>query len=175
MLHKFSAWTHLSNFDQSERKNWTQSVTNAWPWWEKSKATGMSSMPVKTGWILASEVSLKSKLSLCSTCKTQHISHEFKKNRLEPAIIWKLVTCQRITSKRYSTSMVRHLSPRYGQVILVSGYPVLTAVNWSQHWCAIYVCNISLPVLPNWLESVRIKHRFPCGADGRAVSVRSRD
>ena len=64
--------------------------------------------------------------------------------------------------------MDRHLSPRYGQVILVSGYPVLTAVNWSQHWCAIYVCNISLPVLPNWLESVRIKHWFSCGADGRA-------
>ena len=62
-----------------------------------------------------------------------------KKIKLEPAIIWKLVTCQRITSKRYSTSMGRHLSPRYGQVILVSGYPVLTAVNWSQHWRAICV------------------------------------
>ena len=35
--------------------------------------------------------------------------------------------------------MGRHLSPRYGQVILVSGYPVLTAVNWSQHWCPICV------------------------------------
>ena len=31
--------------------------------------------------------------------------------------------------------MGRHLSPKYGQVILVSGYPVLTAVSWSQHWC----------------------------------------
>ena len=35
--------------------------------------------------------------------------------------------------------MSRHLSPRYGQVILVSGYPVLTAVNWSQHWRLICV------------------------------------
>ena len=35
--------------------------------------------------------------------------------------------------------MGRHLSPRYGQVILVSGYPVLTAVNWSQHWCTMCV------------------------------------
>ena len=26
-----------------------------------------------------------------------------------------------------------HLSPRYGQVILVSGYPVLTAVNRPSH------------------------------------------
>ena len=31
--------------------------------------------------------------------------------------------------KKYSSLMGRHLSPRYGQVILVSGYPVLTAVN----------------------------------------------
>ena len=63
----------------------------------------------------------------------------FKKINLEPAIIWKPVPCQRITSKKYLTSMGRHLSPRYGQVILVSGYPVLTAVNWSQHWCPICV------------------------------------
>ena len=34
--------------------------------------------------------------------------------------------------------MGRHLSPRYGQVILVSGCPVLTAVNWSKHWCVHY-------------------------------------
>ena len=97
----------------------------------------MFSLPVKTGWILASEVSLK----------VRHIQNTtyfiwIKKNKLEPAIIWKLVTCQRITSKRYSTSVGRHLSLRYGKVILVSGYPVLTAVNWSQHWCAIYVCNL---------------------------------
>ena len=31
--------------------------------------------------------------------------------------------------KKYSASMGRHLSPRHGQVILVSGCPVLTAVN----------------------------------------------
>ena len=49
-------------------------------------------------------------------------------------IIWKLVICQRIASK--NTSMGRHRSPRYGQVMLVSRYPVFTAVNWSQHWCA---------------------------------------
>ena len=53
-----------------------------------------------------------------------------KKYKIEPAIILKLVTCQRRTSN--SSLMGRHLSPRYGQVILVSGYPVLTAVNWSQ-------------------------------------------
>ena len=71
-----------------------------------------------------------------------HIKHNIfhmkeNKIKLEPAIIWKLVTCQRIISKRYSTTMGQRLSPRYDQVTLVSGYPVLTAVNWSQHWCAI--------------------------------------
>ena len=49
------------------------------------------------------------------------LSHKFLKNKLEPAIIWKPVTCQRITSKKYSTSMGRHLSPWYGQVIWSAG------------------------------------------------------
>ena len=153
-------------------------MTDAWPWWEKSKATGMSSLPVKTGWILASEVSLKLKFSLCGTYKTQHLSHELKKIELEPAIIWKLVTCQRITSKRYSTSMGRHLNPRYGQVTLVSGYPVLTAVNWSQHWCTICV-QYQSSCATKLARKCEIKHWFSCGADGRsggrAVGVRSRD
>ena len=89
------------------------------------------------------------------------------KNKLEPAIIWKLVTCQRITSKRYSTSMGQHLSPRYGQVILVSGYPVLTAVNWSQHWCAICV-QYQSSCAPRLARKCEIEHWFSCGADGRA-------
>ena len=142
-------------------------MTNAWPCWEKSKATGMCSLPVKTGWILASEVSLKSKFN-CAAHKTQHISYEFKKNKVEPAIIWKLVTCQRITSKRYSTSMGQHLSPRYGQVILVSRYPVLTAVNWSQHWCAI-CAQYQSSCAPTLARKCDIEHCFCCGADGRAV------
>ena len=52
--------------------------------------------------------------------------------------------------------MGQHLSPRYSQVILVSGYPVLTAVNWSQHWCPMDVCIISFSVLSNKLESMRL-------------------
>ena len=91
----------------------------------------------------------------------------WKKIKLEPAIIWKLVTYQRITSKRYSTSMGRHLSPRYGQVILVSGYPVLTAVNWSQHWCAICV-QYQSSCAPKLARKCEIEHWLPCGADGRA-------
>ena len=35
------------------------------------------------------------------------------------------------------TSMSWHMSPRYGHGILVSGYPVLTAVNWPYYECPI--------------------------------------
>ena len=45
--------------------------------------------------------------------------------KLEPAIILKT---SNLSADKYLTSMGRHLSPRYGQVILVRGYPVLTAV-----------------------------------------------
>ena len=63
--------------------------------------------------------------------------------------------------------MGRHLSLRYGQVILVSGYPVLTAVNWSQHWCAICV-QYQSSCAPKLARKCEIEHWFPCGADGRA-------
>ena len=111
----------------------------------QSKQKQLSSLPVISGWIFMSKVSLKSKFLLCST-KTQHISYEFKKIELERVITWKLVTCQGITSKQYLTSMGGNLIPQYGQVvILVSGYPVLTAVNIDVQ----YVCIISFPVLQN--------------------------
>ena len=71
-----------------------------------------------------------------------------EKIELEPVITLKLVTCQRIASKKYLTSTGRHLSPRYGQVILVSGSSVLTAVI-DQNIDVQYVCIISFPVLPN--------------------------
>ena len=84
--------------------------------------------------------------------------------KLEPATIWKPVPCQRIPSKKYLTSMGRHLSPLYIEVILVSGYLVLTAVNWSQHSCpkcvSVFLC--SDPKLArkyeteHWLRSSKI-------------------
>ena len=52
--------------------------------------------------------------------------------------------------------MGQHLSLRYGQVILVSRYPVLTAVNWSQKLRPMDVRTISFPVLSNKLESMRL-------------------
>ena len=33
------------------------------------------------------------------------------------------------TKQKYAASISRHLGPRYGHAILVSGYPVVTAVN----------------------------------------------
>jgi len=39
-----------------------------------------------------------------------------------------------------------HMSSRYGHVILVSGYPVLTAVNWPYCECQIYkIQDVDLP------------------------------
>ena len=36
---------------------------------------------------------------------------------------------QNKTKQKYAASISRHLGPRYGHAILVSGYPVVTAVN----------------------------------------------
>ena len=101
-------------------------MTNAWTWWEKSKATVF----LACSSLLNFRVRGRFEIKILNTTYFIWI----KKNKLEPAIIWKLVPWQRITSKKYLTSMGWHLSPQYGQVILVSGYPVWTAVNWSQHW-----------------------------------------
>ena len=57
-----------------------------------------------------------------------------------------------------------YLSLRYGLVILVSGYLVLTAVNWPQHGCAISGCRLSHYLA----RKPEILHWFPCGA-GRMV------
>ena len=58
-----------------------------------------------------------------------------------------------------------HLSLWYGQVLLVSGYSILTAVNWSQHWCPICVhyqfsCALKLASKTiNWsADSFQINH-----------------
>ena len=62
--------------------------------------------------------------------------------------------------------MGRHLSPRYGQVILVSGYPVLTAVNWSQHWCPICV-SVFLCSDPKLAKKYEIEH---CSRSSKTIN-----
>ena len=63
--------------------------------------------------------------------------------------------------------MGRHLSPRYGHVILVSEYPVLTAVN-NHNMDVQYQVAGGLQVSQQG-RKCDISHWFPCGADGRAV------
>ena len=55
------------------------------------------------------------------------------------------------------TSMSWHMSPRYGHGILVSGYPVLTAVNWPYYECPIqkmWTCQDTpeIPLPSFWLS-----------------------
>ena len=146
-MHKFSAWTHLSNFDQSEYKHWTKSVTNAWPWWENSKA-GWMSRP-RSVW----------NQNFKGAAHKHNIFHmNSKRKNLQPAIIWKLVTCQRITSKKMVD--LDGLTPEpairtgdTGQQIPFLSIDHSTDVQ--------YECNISFPVFPNSLESVRLKIGFP--------------
>ena len=144
MLHKFCAWTQMSNFDQSQHKNWTKSVTNAWPCLEKSKENAFSACKSRLNFRIRGQFEIK--ISIVRLMNTSYFTCILKKIELEPVIIRKVVTCQPIISKKYSNSVGRYLSPRYGQAILVSGYTVLTAVNWSQHGqshgCTISGCRL---------------------------------
>ena len=134
VLHK--CLTRLSNFDQSQHKNWTKSATNALSWWAKSTATVF---PACNSWLnFRVRGQFKIKILIVRPKYTTYFIWFFKKKKLEPAIIWKLATCQRIPSKKYFTSMSWHMSPRYSHVILVSSYHVLTAVNWPFCECPIY-------------------------------------
>ena len=135
-------------------------MTNAWPWWEKSKATVF---PACNSWLnfrVRGQFEIKILI-------VRHINTTYfiwiKKYILEPAIAWKLVTCQRVTL------MGRHLSPRFGQVILVSGYPVSIAVNWSHRWCPKCV-HYQFSCAPKLARKYEIEHWFPVvRTDGRCT------
>ena len=87
-------------------------MTNAWPWWAKLKATVF---PACNSWLhFRVRGQFEMKILIVRHINTIYFIW-IKKIKLEPAIIWKLVTWQRITSKTYLTSMGRHLSPRYGK------------------------------------------------------------
>ena len=61
-----------------------------------------------------------------------------KLTRHEPVIQWKKAAPgQRSTSKNTLPRWAFNLSPRYGHVIPVSGYLVLTGVSWSWHGCPL--------------------------------------
>ena len=111
---------------------------------------------------------------------TTYLIWIIEKNKLEPAIIWKLVTCQGITSEKYWTSMGRHLSrDTVRWYWSADHYLVLTAVNWSMYPWQI-TCNHFSPGLLKWLESVKVNIGFPVlrtdgRSGGQSVGVRSRD
>ena len=155
-MHKFSAWTHLSNFDQSEYKHWTKSVTNAWPWWENSKA-GWMSRP-RSVW----------NQNFKGAAHKHNIFHmNSKRKNLQPAIIWKLVTCQRITSKKMVD--LDGLTPEPAIRTGDTGQQIPFFVNWSQHWCAIWV-QYQFSCVPKLARKREIENWIPCGAeDARAV------
>ena len=66
-------------------------------------------------------------------------------SRPSKTINWSVGTFQ----IKHVTSMSWHMSPRYGDVILLSGYPVLTAVNWPFCECSIYKM---------WTCKTRLRH-----------------
>ena len=147
-------------------------MTNAWSWWEKSKATVF---PACNSWLnFRVRGQFEIKILIVRHINTTYFIWILKKIKLEPAIIWKPVPCQRITSKntwpRWVDTWARDTVRWYW-----SADTLFWQLSIDHNIDVQYVCNISLPVLPNWLESVRIKHWFPCGADGRVGGVRSRD
>ena len=69
---------------------------------------------------------------------------------LEPAIQSTTSPWSAVNFKEKQLSSIwSNLSPRCGHVILVSGYLVLTGVNWPNHWCPISkLVTVSNGVLP---------------------------
>ena len=67
---------------------------------------------------------------------TTYFLRILKKIELDPASNLSVDNFKKILT----TLMGQHLSLRYSQVTLVTGYSVLTAVNLSQHECAISGC-----------------------------------
>ena len=136
-------------------------MTNAWPWWEKSKATVF---PACNSWLnfrVRGQFEIKILI-------VRHINTTYfiwiKKNKLEPAIIWKLVTCQRITSKntwpRWVDTWARDT---------VKWYWSADTLFWQlsiDHSIDVHLVFLSAPKLARKCES---RHWFPCGADGRSA------
>ena len=83
----------------------------------------------------------------------------FFKNELEPAIVWKLVTCQRITSKGTRPWWVKS-EPAIRSGDTCQWIPCFDSCQLVTTW----MCNIRL----HSDRKCEIKHCFPCGADRRS-------
>ena len=93
-----------------------------------------------------------------------HLSYELKKKKLEPAIIWKLVTCQRITPK--------NTRPRWVDTWAhdtIGWYCSADTLFWQ---LSIYH-NIDVQSVFSWATKLarkcESKHWYACGADGGSV------
>ena len=72
-------------------------MTNAWTWWEKSKATVF---PASSSWLnFRVRGQFEIKILIVRHINTTYFIWIKKKIKLELAIIWKPVPCQRLTSK----------------------------------------------------------------------------
>ena len=168
MLHKFYAWTHPSNFNQSEHKNWTWSVTNTWPW--KEKVFPACILKKLAEFLRLRSVWNQNRNSAGGYWHKHNIfDMNLKKSKREPQIIWKRINCQRITSK----------NTRPWRVDIWAR----DTVRW--YWSADTLFwqlriddNIDVQSASSWARKVarkcESKHWYAFGADGQSVG-RSRD
>ena len=100
---------------------------------------------------------------------TTYLIWILKKSKRKPAIIWKRVNCQRITSKntrpwwvdtwaRDTVSSYWSADTLFWQLSIDDNIDVQSAFSWA----------------PNAARKCESKHWYTCGADGRSVG-RSRD
>ena len=142
-------------------------MTNAWTWREKSKATVF---PACSSWLnfrVRGQFEIKILI-------VRHINTTYfiwiKKIKLEPAIIWKLVTCQRITSKntwpRWVDTWARDT---------VRWYWSADTLFWQLSIDHNIDVQYQFSCAPKLARKCEIEHWLPCGADGRVGGVLSRD
>ena len=124
-------------------------MTNAWPWWAKSKATVF---PACNSWLnFRVRGQFEIKILIVRHINTTYFIWILKKIKLEPAIIWKPVPCQRITSKntwpRWVDTWARDTVKWYWSADTLF-WQLLIDHNVDVQ----YVCIISFSVLPNYLS-----------------------
>ena len=145
-------------------------MTNAGPWWEKSKATVFLACNSWLNFCVRGQFEIKILI-------VRHINSTYfmwiflKKIKLEPTIIWKLVTCQRITSKKIeldgSTPEPAKPSGDNGQRI-----PYFDSCQLIKHWRAICV-QYQFSCVPKLARKCEIEDWLPCGTDGRVGCARA--
>ena len=94
-------------------------MTNVWLWWKKSKAIAFSACKSRLNFRVRDQFEIK-------ILKVRLMNTTFKNIELEPAIIQKAGTCQRVTSKntRTHSNWAREVF-----IWFVRGCLIFTAVN----------------------------------------------